>query len=116
MEAGPSNSATTNATEAGGSTPRTPRLTPRLHEPIFDEDEAYHDLPDGWEAVDSETADGFYWWNMDTDETTWDKPPPPPRNSIAYTSTATSAPKSSARTLRLLAATGASGGGLHGPI
>ena len=94
MEAGPSNSATTDAMEAGGSTPRTPRLTPRLHEPIFDEDEAYDDLPDGWEAVDSETADGFYWWNMDTDETTWDKPPPPPRNSIASTSTATSAPGS----------------------
>ena len=94
MEAGASNSAIADATDAGGSTPRTPRLTPRLHEPIFDEDEAYHDLPDGWEAVDSETADGFYWWNMDTDETTWDKPPPPPRKSIASTSTATSAPGS----------------------
>ena len=43
--------------------------------------------------MDSETADGFYWWNIDTDETTWDKPPPPPRKSIAG-STATSAPGS----------------------
>ena len=39
------------------------------------------DLPEGWEAVESD--DGrVYWWNVTTDETTWERPSLPSPTSV----------------------------------
>ena len=39
------------------------------------------DLPEGWEAVESD--DGrVYWWNVTTDETTWERPTLPSPTSV----------------------------------
>ena len=44
-------------------------------------DPSMSDLPEGWEAVESE--DGrVYWWNVTTDETTWGRPTLPSPTSV----------------------------------
>ena len=37
-------------------------------------DDPHSNLADGWEAVESEDGRGTYWWNVNSNETTWEKP------------------------------------------
>ena len=37
-------------------------------------DDPHSNLADGWEAVESEDGRGYYWWNVNSNETTWEKP------------------------------------------
>ena len=37
-------------------------------------DDPHSNLADGWEAVESEDGRGHYWWNVNSNETTWEKP------------------------------------------
>mmetsp|Transcript_22310 Transcript_22310/g.33239 ORF Transcript_22310/g.33239 Transcript_22310/m.33239 type:complete len:1507 (-) Transcript_22310:166-4686(-) len=61
-----------------------------IHEQHMDEQprrapESYGPLPNGWEMVRDPESGDVYYWNINTDETTWKRPrrvpPPPPKRS-----------------------------------
>ena len=61
--------------ETGARETRRPRETQRETGPRETRREtgAREELPEGWQAEEDEEGDTYY-WNVNTKETTWDKP------------------------------------------